>query len=469
MLLFVEVIVTAGSIELISLSFKVHGYLYFSGMILVVIGAMGFVPLGWKMAVGIITVVYTILIAPVLVFSPSAFKSHVFIMVNAYLLSSSFLALIWRINHQKLLIDWLKLQYNLKEIVAGQSLEIEEKEHILTSLMDTTQEAVLLVKINGQVVRVNKNANKYMHATVGMQMQDIYNYIGVKNIPDFRTLRNYEITGVVNDKKIIYNVYVTQTTIKDEPIIKLVHYDVTEQRTIQKYLVKTEKINTVNLFLSGTMHDFKNLLSLINIFIQWLQKDYCPPTCPMFLKIKDNAEKISHEISKSKKTFKNFSNVYGNEEDVWNVHDINKLVVVSVGMVVIGLRGIEIKEDLCTEQCFVYCNENMLKSVLLNLIINAKNAVEHGNGIVVVTTRNTPDHVELSVSDNGCGICTDNLKHMFEPFFTTNKEHGTGLGLYMVKNIIKQHNGSIDVQSSPGKTVFTVLLPKVIKPSVYPT
>jgi signal transduction histidine kinase len=110
---------------------------------------------------------------------------------------------------------------------------------------------------------------------------------------------------------------------------------------------------------------------------------------------------------------------------------------------------------------------NALEQVLLNLITNAGAAVEAGGEISIVTRRHPdrPGFVQLIVTDTGCGIPPDILPRIFDPFFST-KPSGTGLGLSVSDGIVREHGGTIDVESTPGqRTRFTLTLPVLDRPA----
>jgi len=113
-----------------------------------------------------------------------------------------------------------------------------------------------------------------------------------------------------------------------------------------------------------------------------------------------------------------------------------------------------------------------IEQVILNLILNARNAMRPQGGrlTVAVTKDETPGYVALKVQDTGCGIPPEHLKHLFDPFFTTrprgdgqgDSERGTGLGLPVARDLVRQAGGEIHVTSTPGVgSIFTVLLPLV--------
>jgi signal transduction histidine kinase len=123
------------------------------------------------------------------------------------------------------------------------------------------------------------------------------------------------------------------------------------------------------------------------------------------------------------------------------------------------------KKDIRLETSFqelppVLCHPSKINQVFLNLLINAVQACQPG-GVITLRTRAAPgEAVEVEVEDNGCGISADHLPHLFEPFFTTKPVgQGMGLGLSVSYGIIRDHSGTIEVESTPGRgTLFRVRL-----------
>jgi len=109
----------------------------------------------------------------------------------------------------------------------------------------------------------------------------------------------------------------------------------------------------------------------------------------------------------------------------------------------------------------VRCYSQQINQVFLNLLINAAQAIQTGQGEIGVGTRSLDNAVQITISDNGSGIASENISKIFDPFFTTKPAgKGTGLGLNVAFNIIRKHNGSITVESETGRgTTFTITLP----------
>ena len=116
------------------------------------------------------------------------------------------------------------------------------------------------------------------------------------------------------------------------------------------------------------------------------------------------------------------------------------------------------------KQTIVHGDYRALEQVFVNLVSNAIQAMDRGNGTLSIKIQNAPGKerppmYEVIVADSGPGISEDLVEHVFEPFMTT-KSSGTGLGLAITKRIVNAHKGKITVESFPGGTVFHVQLPK---------
>jgi two-component system NtrC family sensor kinase len=139
----------------------------------------------------------------------------------------------------------------------------------------------------------------------------------------------------------------------------------------------------------------------------------------------------------------------------------------------LALHNIRIVLNLQEEIPPVQADINQLQQVLVNLFVNAGDAMAETGGTITVDTAlvhpepppvassAAPEvYVQITVQDTGCGIPAENLDKIFDPFFTTKGQQGTGLGLAIVWGIIQEHNGRITVESSVGEgTTFTILLP----------
>jgi signal transduction histidine kinase len=138
---------------------------------------------------------------------------------------------------------------------------------------------------------------------------------------------------------------------------------------------------------------------------------------------------------------------------------VNNLIEESLAMAKdrMGLNQIKIEKNY-GEPCTVHVDEEKMKIALLNIIINAIEAMDKEGGILKISTKKEAGNCAISISDNGIGMDEGALSKLFEPYFTS-KVNGNGLGLANTQNIIFNHKGTINVISTPGKgSTFTVKL-----------
>ncbi|HYY13120.1 MAG TPA: hybrid sensor histidine kinase/response regulator [Chthoniobacterales bacterium] len=124
-------------------------------------------------------------------------------------------------------------------------------------------------------------------------------------------------------------------------------------------------------------------------------------------------------------------------------------------------HGVQLQANVCTEPCTLKGDAVQIKRAIHNIVINAVQASAETKGAVTISCTAKDFYVDLCVEDNGPGIAPTEINKIFDPYFTTKQsKHGTGLGLYIAKKVIEDHNGSIKVDSTPGKgTTFTIRLP----------
>jgi two-component system, cell cycle sensor histidine kinase and response regulator CckA len=231
--------------------------------------------------------------------------------------------------------------------------------------------------------------------------------------------------------------------------------DITRRRLLEEQLRQSQKMEAVGRLAGGVAHDFNNLLTVITLSSHMLLDMLKPgPEAEQVKDIADAAERAS-TLTRQLLTF--------GRKDVLTpkVLDVNATVREAESMLrrLIGedvLLVVELDEDAWP----VTIDPGHLSQVLMNLSVNARDAMPRG-GTLVIRTVNTDEHVCLCVSDTGTGMPPEVMARVFEPFFTSKGVgKGTGLGLAVVHGIVEQSGGRIEVESEPGRgTTFSIYLP----------
>jgi signal transduction histidine kinase len=222
-------------------------------------------------------------------------------------------------------------------------------------------------------------------------------------------------------------------------------------------LIESEKMTALGQLGAGIAHEVKNPLTSIRGYAQMGMRKMEADN-----PFREYFQTIEKETGRSLEILKNLLKFSRQETAEMGPIDLNAVVVETVKLVThqLVMRKVEMKSTLCSEPLCVIGNANQIEQVLLNLFMNAGDAMESG-GCVTVTTDTVPGSARIQVADNGSGIPPEVIKRIFNPFFTTKPVgKGTGLGLSVSYGIVKEHKGEITVQSEQGKgTIFTIQIP----------
>lgn len=248
--------------------------------------------------------------------------------------------------------------------------------------------------------------------------------------------------------------------------------ETTEQKALENQMAQSQKMQAVGQLAGGIAHDFNNVLTAIIMASDLLLTNHRPsdPSFPDIMNIKQNANRAASLV----RQLLAFSRKQTLRPEVLNLTD----VLADLRMLLARLvgNGIKLKIEHGRDLWPVRVDIGQFEQVIVNLAVNARDAMPEG-GDLLVRTRNLTleeskafpyrelapaDFVLIEVEDTGSGIAPEVLKKIFEPFFTTKEVgKGTGLGLSMVYGIIKQTGGFIFCDSEPGKgTVFRIFLPR---------
>jgi hypothetical protein len=239
--------------------------------------------------------------------------------------------------------------------------------------------------------------------------------------------------------------------------------DVTERVELEETLVQNERLASIGLLAAGVAHEVNTPLTGICSYIQMLLEDSDDgdPRSGVLRKVEKQAFRASDIVN----SLLNFSR---GGEQAFHPTDLNAAVEEALSLFEPHLRNtrIQIERDLRPGLPTVQGIRRELQQVVVNLLLNARDAMPRG-GSIRLATRATAAGVELSITDTGRGIPPEHLQRIYDPFFTTKGVgRGTGLGLSVTYGIVRRHSGSIDVDSAPERgTTFTIALPAADEPA----
>lgn len=247
--------------------------------------------------------------------------------------------------------------------------------------------------------------------------------------------------------------------------------DISEQLLVEEQLMQAQKMEAVGLLAGGIAHDFNNILTAVKCYAQVIARELSPDSPAQsdsreILAAAERGEALTRQLL-----------AFSRKQVMSPVRtDLNSIVSGMSKMLrrVIG-ENIALDTRLHAEQCPVFLDPVQLEQAILNLVINARDAIS-GRGVITLETgmdkargswRKAVGTVYLKVRDTGCGISPEVRRRLFEPFFTTKGPgRGSGLGLPSVLGIVKQSEGEIEVHSEPGQgATFTLYFPMSAAPA----
>jgi PAS domain S-box-containing protein len=359
----------------------------------------------------------------------------------------------------------------------------EEKVREQAALLDKAQDAICLKDMNQHVLYWNKGAERLYGWTTEEALGKNANELLFPENPNHSLeaskdlIRRNEWHGTLHNtgkdgRKII--VESRWTLLRDEAgeprSILVIDTDVTEKKQIEAQLLRTQRMQSIGAVAGGIAHDLNNMLAPILMVADLLREELASEHSRQML---DTAKASAQRGAEMVQQILAFARGVGGE---LKIIQLKHLVTEMVRLIKDTFpRSIQIRSHVDKEPDPISGDAAQLNQVLLNLCVNARDAMPDGGTLrigvdnTLLDRRQTPTlpapvsgkFVIVTVSDTGCGIPAELRDRIFEPFFTTKEPgKGTGLGLSTVLEIVKTHRGFVEVASEPGKgTIFEVYLP----------
>lgn len=276
-----------------------------------------------------------------------------------------------------------------------------------------------------------------------------------------KEVEQWIIETLDGDKKIVNATISKITNIQNDVIGKMfVFEDISKRKEEELKLINQEKLALIGQMGATIVHETRNFLSTIkgnSQLVEMYVKDE---------KVKQYAKKINTSTDEVNRIISDFLNLSKPKEAIIEEIAVRDLLdsIESTIKTSSLIKGIEIEFVYNIDDRYIACDESQIKQVLLNICKNAAEAmieVSNPKLIVEVGLIEEDNKIYIKISDNGIGMKKEILEKIGTPFFTT-KHNGTGLGLSACFNIIKDHRGSITIDSAEGEgTVFTIILPEI--------
>lgn len=245
--------------------------------------------------------------------------------------------------------------------------------------------------------------------------------------------------------------------------------DITKRKRTEEELIQSEKMVSLGQLAASVVHEVNNPLAGIMVYVKLFQKKYKENKIQAE-STERQLQKMEKELDRTTRIIRNLLTFARQSESSMNPVEVNKVIDAALFLVgnQINLEHIHLEKNLETDLPLVLADFDKIQQVLINIILNATQAMPDG-GILTITTSiaknikigdSWKDAVRIDIKDTGIGIPKENLSKLFTPFFTTKeKGKGVGLGLSVVHGIIGKHKGKIDVESEINVgTTFSIYL-----------
>jgi two-component system, NtrC family, sensor kinase len=220
---------------------------------------------------------------------------------------------------------------------------------------------------------------------------------------------------------------------------------------LENRLVQADKLSSLGLLAAGVAHEVNTPLAVISTYAQMLAKQVNGDDSKARL-----LEKIAKQTFRASEIVNSLLNFSRTSSTSFEEIDLHKIVRETVQLVSPQMEkaGVRVLDELGESPGPVRGNSGKLQQVFLNLILNARDAMD-GGGTLRLSAESTDSSLRIRIADSGCGISEADLARIYDPFFTTKTaKKGTGLGLSITYGIVKEHAGSIAVSSQPAAAAF---------------
>jgi two-component system sensor histidine kinase FlrB len=342
--------------------------------------------------------------------------------------------------------DTLKKEVEkLKDELKSKNQQIKDYAELLDSILMNSSSGILTISNKGDIILKNSIADNMLNRFKDDLLQRLISY-EEKGIYEFELKNRF------------FKVSTSKFSTEDVEGAIFIFDDITDLKAMEVEKSRNDKLKIMGEMAANIAHEIRNPLGSIELFASLLQRD---------LKDDESKRKLTISILKGVKTINAaisnillFTKDFKVKKEITCVADIVDDVVLYL---VHLMREKQIKFiNKVNESDTIYCDQELLKQCLMNLVHNSIEAVDTGGEITIAFLSDDKNSI-IEVSDNGEGIHEEFIDRLFIPFQTT-KAKGTGLGLSIVYKIVKAHEGNIIADSKKGEyTKFKILIPKKTK------
>ena len=356
------------------------------------------------------------------------------------------------------------------EDVQSYLLRLVREKGFFERVFEALEEGVIICDDVGHINFINRAACRFFGAdheqSIGKMLGEV-----VRGL-DWQLLTHGRRAALSRDLEIFYpenrylNFYLSPIEDDEDPNSPPPGYvlllrDITQSRKLTEEMIESERMNALTLLAAGVAHEVGNPLNSLNIHLQLLERKLKKSDKHAYEKVKGQVEVARGEVQRLHFIIEQFLGAIRPTKPAFELIDLNKTLESAVNFIApeIKDRNIQTRLQLSTEIPLLRLDANQMKQTFYNLIKNACQATGSG-GNLLIRTEMSDYEVRIIFKDNGKGMSAETLGHLFEPYFTT-KKTGNGLGMLIVRRIVRDHGGELSIESEEAVgTTVTIHLPR---------
>ena len=346
---------------------------------------------------------------------------------------------------------------------------LAEESDFFKSIFDALQEGVIVATKAGLIHNINIGASRLF----GIDSKSIKGEYVADHIQglEWENLTTGTNDAISRDLELFYpenkylNFYIKPIvpgSEDTEPIFLMLIRDITESRKGEEEKIESERIGALTMLAAGVAHEIGNPLNSINIHLQLLERKLKKAVPDLYeAELRDLVETSTDEVKRLDHIVDQFLKAIRPSKPQLEPTDVNELLKESMRFLEpeIKDRGLNLTLELRSALPALELDPDQIKQAFYNIVKNATQATTEG-GMITIKTDLTDSHILVTFNDTGEGISAENLSNVFQPYFTT-KKSGTGLGLLIIRRIVREHGGDIKISSELGSgTSLCLSLPR---------
>ena len=367
------------------------------------------------------------------------------------------------------------------EDVQNYLLQLAQEKGLIETVFNAIQEGIIVTDANGRITYVNDAACELFglegENAIGKRLDERVRGLDWKSLsqspgavsrdmeifyPANRFLNFYIVPLVIERREDVAGINDPGYT---EPVgHAIILRDITESRRSTEKTIESERFNALTLLAAGVAHEIGNPLNSLHIHLQLMERKIRKLDGKVKKELEEAISISRAEITRLDSIVTQFLQAIRPSKPVLHPENVNSIVEEALRFFApeIADRDIVVEPELRPDLPLIELDRDQLKQAFYNVIKNSFEAMKR-RGILRIRTDMDATHVSITFTDTGGGISAESLSRVFEPYFTT-KDSGSGLGLLIVRRIVREHGGEMAIESNEGKGLtLTIRLPYLDK------